>query len=114
VRAPRNALSRQSRQANDLLSTIEANRRNCAAQHGPKTDQGKRHRRRNALRHGLTAETVIDGLEDSEDHRGFEAAVIADYPARTAVERELALRLASLLWRMRRAISIETDLARSA
>ena len=64
------------------------------------------------LRHGLTAETVIDGLEDSEDYRAFEAAVIADYDARTAVERELVLRLASLLWRLRRIISIETDLLR--
>jgi hypothetical protein len=36
--------------------------------------------------------------------------VIADYDARTAVERELVLRLASLLWRLRRLISIETGL----
>jgi hypothetical protein len=49
-------------------------------------------------------------LEDSEDYRGFEAAVIADYDAETAVERELVLRLASLLWRLRRIIAIETDL----
>jgi hypothetical protein len=55
---------------------------------------------------------VIDGLEDSEDYRAFEAAVIADYDAQTAVERELVLRLASLLWRLRRIISIETDLLR--
>jgi hypothetical protein len=89
---------------------IEANRRNVLRNSGPKTEEGKRQSRRNALRHGLTAETVIDGLEDSEDYRAFEAAVIADYDARTAVERELVLRLASLLWRLRRIISIETDL----
>jgi hypothetical protein len=53
---------------------------------------------------------VIDGLEDSEDYRGFEAAIIADYDAETAVERELVLRLASLLWRLRRIIGIETGL----
>jgi hypothetical protein len=89
---------------------IEANRRNALRSTGPKTDEGKRQSRRNALRHGLTAETVIDGLEDREDYSAFEAAVIADYDARTAVERELVLRLASLLWRLRRIISIETDL----
>jgi len=50
--------------------------------------------------------------EDIDDYRGFEAAVIADYDARTAVERELVLRLASLLWRLRRATAIETDLLR--
>jgi hypothetical protein len=89
---------------------IEANRRNALRSTGPKTEEGKRESRRNALRHGLTAETVIDGLEDCEDYRAFEAAVIADYDARTAVERELVLRLASLLWRLRRIILIETDL----
>jgi Rad3-related DNA helicase len=53
---------------------------------------------------------VIDGLEDSEDYRGFEAAIIADFDAETAVGRELVLCLASLLWRLRRIIAIETDL----
>jgi hypothetical protein len=91
---------------------IEANRRNALRSTGPRTEEGKRASRCNALRHGLTAETVIDGLEDGEDYRGFEAAVIADYDAQTAVERELVLRLASLLWRLRRIISIETDLLR--
>ena len=37
-------------------------------------------------------------------------AVIADYDAETAVERELILRLASLLWRLRRSALIETGL----
>jgi hypothetical protein len=55
---------------------------------------------------------VVEIIEDVEDYRGFEAAVIADYDARTAVERELVLRLASLLWRLRRATAIETDLLR--
>jgi hypothetical protein len=94
------------------LRKIEANRRNAHKSTGPKTHNGKRSSQRNALRHGLTAETVIEGLEDTEDYRAFEAAIISDYDARTAVERELVLRLASQLWRMRRAISIETDLLR--
>jgi hypothetical protein len=91
---------------------IEANRRNALRSTGPKTEDGKRTSRRNAIRHGLTAETVIDGPEDSRDYRDFEAAVISDFDAQTAVERELVLRLASLLWRLRRIISIETDLLR--
>jgi hypothetical protein len=64
------------------------------------------------VRHGLCAETVIDIVEDVEDYKGFEAAIIADYDARTVVERDMVLRLASLLWRIRRATSIETDLLR--
>jgi hypothetical protein len=83
---------------------FQANRLNALRSTGPRTEEGKRISRRNALRHGLTAETVIDGLEDGEDYRRFEAAIIADYDAETAVERELVLRLASLLWRLRRII----------
>ena len=89
---------------------IEANRRNAIRSTGPSTEEGKHRTRRNAVRHGLCAETVIEMVEDIDDYRAFEAAVIADYDAQTAVERELVLRLASLLWRLRRATAIETDL----
>jgi len=89
---------------------IEANRRNALKSTGPKTQAGKEASRCNAVRHGLTAETVIGMLEDAEDYRQFEAAVIADYDAQSAVERELVLRLASLLWRLRRATTMETGL----
>jgi hypothetical protein len=75
---------------------IEANRRNALASTGPKTEDGKRRSRRNAVRHGLTAQTVIATLEDIEDYQAFETAIIADHDARTAVQRELVLRLASL------------------
>jgi hypothetical protein len=90
---------------------IEANRRNALRSTGPTTEDGKR-RSQNAVRHGLCAETVIEIVEDTDDYSGFEAAVIADYDAQTAVERELVLRLASLLWRLRRTTAIETDLLR--
>jgi hypothetical protein len=89
---------------------IEANRRNAQLSTGPVTGEGKRKSRQNAVRHGLTAETVIDALEDAEDYAAFEMAVSADYDAQSAVERELVLRLASLLWRLRRATAIESGL----
>src|ERR1700751_2651829 len=89
---------------------IEANRRNARLSTGPITEEGKRRSRQNAVRHGLTAETVIDALEDAEDYAAFQMAVTADYDAQSAVERELVLRLASLLWRLRRATAIETGL----
>jgi hypothetical protein len=89
---------------------IQANRRNAQLSTGPVTEEGKRTSRQNAVRHGLTAETVIDALEDAEDYSAFEMAVTADYDAQSAVERELVLRLASLLWRLRRATAIESGL----
>ena len=53
---------------------------------------------------------MIGPLEDPADYQAFEQAVTTAYDAETAVERELVLRLASLLWRLRRATSVETGL----
>src|SRR5215469_13777310 len=91
---------------------IEANRDNALKSTGPKTADGKRRSRRNALRHGFTAETVIESLESAEEYRAFEDAIVLEYLPRTPVEQELVHRLASLFWRLRRATSIETGLLR--
>jgi hypothetical protein len=92
------------------LRQIESNRRNALRSTGPRTEAGKQRSSKNAVRHGLTAETVIEPLEDPEDYHAFEQAITSDYDAETAVERELVLRLASLLWRLRRSTLIETGL----
>ena len=92
------------------LRQIESNRRNAQKSTGPKTQSGKARSSQNAVRHGLTAETVIGPLEDPADYQAFEQAVTTAYDAETAVERELVLRLASLLWRLRRATAVETCL----
>ena len=90
------------------LRQIEPNRHNALKSTGPTTPEGKERSRCNAVRHGLTAETVIAVLESSEDYEAFEATVLSDYNAETAVERQLGFRLASVLWRLRRATSMET------
>jgi hypothetical protein len=92
------------------LFSSHAQRGNAQKSTGPVTEEGKLRSRRNAVRHGLTAETVIGALEDAEDYRAFEQIIMADYDAQSAVERELVLRLASVLWRLRRATTMETGL----
>jgi hypothetical protein len=89
---------------------IEANRQNALKSTGPRTEEGKQRSRSNAVRHGLTAETVITALENAAEYRVFEANIVSDYQPRSAVERELVSRLASVLWRLRRSASIETGL----
>jgi hypothetical protein len=91
---------------------IDANRGNALKSTGPKSEARKEQSQRNAVSHGLTAETVIGLLEDAKDYRQFEAAIIADYDAQSAVERELVLRLASVLWRLRRGTTMETHYSR--
>ncbi|HZL30519.1 MAG TPA: hypothetical protein VFC54_05590 [Pseudolabrys sp.] len=89
---------------------IVANRRNALKSTGPQTTAGKRRSRRNAFRHGLTAITIVDTLESAADFEKVESKINADYSPYTAVECALVARLASLLWRLRRATSIESGL----
>jgi hypothetical protein len=92
------------------LKQIAANRLNALKSTGPRTEEGKQRSRQNAWRHGLTAETVISSLEHATDYQAFEASIASDYRPRSATERELVSRLASVLWRLRRSTAIETGL----
>jgi hypothetical protein len=73
--------------------------------------QNKRRRSRGrAWRDGLADQSVVQGVEDVRSYRAFERALIASVDPRSALELALAHRLASLLWRLRRACAIETGL----
>ena len=73
--------------------------------------QSKRRRsRRRAWRDGLADQTVVKTLEDVRSYRAFERALIGSVDPRSTLELALAHRLASLLWRLRRASAIETGL----
>ena len=72
-----------ARRSDELVATNRG-QSNAGLSTGPVTEEGKRKSRQNALRHGLTSETVIDALEDAEDHAAFEMAVTADYDAPSA------------------------------
>ena len=82
---------------------IEANRRNAQRSTGPKTAQGKSRVRLNALKHGLTAATVVIPGEDAdlldarvEDWKG-------DFRPRGAIEGYLVERAAHVSWQLDRA-----------
>jgi len=73
--------------------------------------QSKRYRsRRRAWRDGLAGQTVVQVLEDVRSYRAFERTLIASVDPRSVIELALVHRLASLLWRLRRACAIETGL----
>lgn len=89
---------------------IAANRLNARKSTGPRTLAGKHRSRRNALRHGLTAETLIDVFEHPDDYWAFQRHILRAFKPRSTIEQELVGRLVSLLWRLRRATAIETGL----
>ncbi|MGC1764422.1 MAG: hypothetical protein WA769_15920, partial [Pseudolabrys sp.] len=54
---------------------LAANRQNAKSSTGPRTEAGKRRSRRNAIRHGLTAQTVIEVYEDTTEYKALQRAV---------------------------------------
>jgi len=89
---------------------IEANRRNSQRSTGPKTDKGKARARRNALKHGLAALTIMPALpqEDLQQIEKRTQEWIDDVQPRNAIERELTGRAARLSLTIDRAERIET------
>src|SRR6516165_1075854 len=70
----------------------------------------RRRSRRRAWRDGLADQTVAKTLEDVRSYRAFERALVGSVDPRSVIELALVHRLASLLWRLRRACAIETGL----
>jgi hypothetical protein len=75
-----------------------------------KSVDGRAVARFNAATHGLTAETpVIPGVERQEDWDAFRASLVEQLLPVGALELELAERIASLLWRLRRPARYERE-----
>jgi hypothetical protein len=77
--APINQSRPQGRSADDLISTNRCQSEECSPKHRAENRGGQAAVAARCPTPWLTAETVIDGLEDSEDYRACEAAVVADY-----------------------------------
>src|SRR5215467_9547150 len=75
--------------------------------------QRKRRRSRGAWHDGLVDQTVIRNFEDARAYRAFERVLVGNVDPRSVIELALVHRLASLLWRLRRAGAIETGLFES-
>ena len=90
---------------------LNANRRNAQLSTGPRTEEGKAKSSRNALTHGLTAESSpVLPNEDPQIYSLFHQQMQDDLHPRTAVEELLVERITSLLWRLRRLPSTEAEL----
>jgi hypothetical protein len=99
------------------LLQIEANRRYALRSTGPRTEDGRVISRRNALKHGRTAERIILFDEHREEFERFYGDLITALKPHGPMEHQLAESIAINAWRLRRAYRVESGLferARSA
>ena len=86
---------------------IEANQSNAKKSTGPKTEAGKRRSRRNARKHGLTAEVLVTRDEDGDKFSELREALMEEHDPQTTMECDLVERIASIVWRLRRVPTFE-------
>jgi hypothetical protein len=90
-----------------------ANRRNAQRSTGPTSQEGRERAKMNALKHGLTAKTVIVSAERAKDYEVFRDAMFEDRAPVGALECLLVERIVVCAWRLRRAVRKEADLDRT-
>src|ERR1051326_1795701 len=89
---------------------IDAARRNGAKSNGPKTPEGKAISSKNALRHGLTAKSILLTNENPEAYQELAAAYYEKFQPADDVERDLVDEMVIAKWRQRRDWSNEAAL----
>jgi hypothetical protein len=87
---------------------IAANRRNAKKSTGPTTTEGKKRASLSAVRHGMTAKTIVLPHECAIDYHEIRAALINDYAPATSQELMLVDQIAAGYWRTIRARRFET------
>ncbi len=86
---------------------IAANRLNARLSKGPRTVEGRAVSRRNALKHGLTARSLIIEGENAKRLEALRDELLETYAPQGVVEEHLVDMMAGLLWRLRRVPSLE-------
>ena len=89
---------------------IAANRLNARKSTGPRTPRGKAAMRRNPLRHGLSAATLVLFYESEAEFERFRHDLALDFEPVGAEECALVEQIAILRWRLRRASRAEAAL----
>jgi hypothetical protein len=92
----------------------QAARANGARSRGPVTPEGKAISSRNALRHGLLAQTVLLSNEEAETFEALFYLLVERFSPLDDIEMSAIEEMAAAHWRMRRVMSIEQGLLDAA
>ena len=91
------------------------NRANSQHSTGPRTETGKQRSSRNAITHGLTAETAVLPTEDPAAYQRHIQQFLDEYRPAGATETHLVHELANIAWRQNRIPLLEAEaLSRAA
>src|SRR5258708_5269681 len=88
----------------------ETNRENAQNSTGPRTEAGKQRSSLNALRHGLTGQTVVLPTDDLVAYQRHCKGFLDQYQPKNPTEVQLTQTIADLSWRLNRVNAIETNL----
>ena len=90
------------------------NRANPQNSTGPPTDAGKQRSSQNALRHGLTARTLVLTSEDQAAYENHHRQFEKEYQPANAIESQLVKKMADTSWRLNRIPVLEADILNHA
>jgi len=93
-----------------MPSRAEASRINGSKSRGPQTEDGRRAASLNALKHGLTAQTVVLANESEEQYQSELDSYLRHFAPENKPEADLVHQLAAAHWRLARYTGIETSL----
>jgi len=114
--APSKPAARPTRGASNSTAPTRASTNRSNAQHstGPQTEEGKRRAALNAIKHGLTARTVLLPTEDLATFNRHVQQFLDEYKPATPTEDHLVHELANAAWRLKRIPLLEADLLTQA
>ncbi len=93
---------------NTSQKQIDANREN-AKKGGVKTDEGKAVSKYNALKHGILSKQILFEGEDENELLELEKKLRLELSPASEIELLLVDKIASSIWRLKRALSFEKD-----
>ena len=88
--------------ASAVLDRAEINRANAQHSTGPRTTAGKLRSSQNALRHGLTAQSISLAPEEEAAYQQLCQRFFDEYKPVTATEAAMVQQLADTTWRLNR------------
>ncbi len=95
---------------NEAADRAAINRANAQHSTGPRTEAGKQRSRLNAMRHGLTGQTVVLPEDDLEIYQKRNQEFVTEYKPKSPTEMQLVQVLADTAWRLNRVAVLENSL----